>query len=144
MWVPARPAIGTAGEASQKARGQTEQTEHCQASDRHVVPDHTLPKIGQCAPASTSDLGEVAASFRAAGWSGVQPRVSGVDRSGCSLMSQWYQFRAQAKGAAEIVIYDEIGFNAESAQRPARSPVTALRRRLLRGQLRGGSFHRKS
>jgi ATP-dependent Clp protease, protease subunit len=24
-------------------------------------------------------------------------------------MSQWYQFRAQAKGAAEIVIYDEIG-----------------------------------
>jgi ATP-dependent protease ClpP protease subunit len=24
-------------------------------------------------------------------------------------MSQWYQFCAQAKGAAEIVIYDEIG-----------------------------------
>jgi hypothetical protein len=24
-------------------------------------------------------------------------------------MSQWYQFHAQAKGAAEIVIYDEIG-----------------------------------
>ena len=43
------------------------------------------------------------------------PRPTGAirehahDRGERCLMRRWYEFRAQAKGAAEIVIYDEIG-----------------------------------
>jgi hypothetical protein len=39
-------------------------------------------------------------------------------------MSQWYQFRAQAKGAAEIVIYDEIGFKSGRTISGCEPPAT--------------------